>query len=132
MSCSSTCTTTKTATTTNRAKVKGLHRFHLTDSLFMEIAENMGIRLLSWKQLPLEDGCSGANRIANQSNADKDTDQIYGHLSLEFKGFSSLKSNKRGDDGGYGRHGQFAAVLGFRYTGDGNSFDRNTDGNDGS
>ena len=61
----------------------------------MDIAENMGIRLLSWKQLPLEDGCSGANIIANQSNADKNTDQIYGHLSFELKGFSKLKSNRR-------------------------------------
>ena len=74
------------STSTESKKVGGLHSFHLNDSLFAEIAKHMGMQLRSWRQLPLDDNTPGANKLANESKVDKETDQIYGNLSFEIVG----------------------------------------------
>ena len=104
--------------------VKGLHPFHLDDSLFIEISKNMGMQLQSWRQLPLEDGSSGANKMANQSKVDKETDQIYGHLLFEMVGTRLKKFDKENDAHSihdHNDHDQCASALG--------SSDDNGDGN---
>ena len=99
-----------------RKKVEGLHSFHLDNSLFVEIGKHMGMQLRSWRQLPLEDGSSGANTLANQSKVDKETDQIYGHLAFELFGTCLKTFDDDSDEGNDADsdhdHGRHAAALG--------------------
>ena len=108
-------------------KVEGLHPFHLDNSLFVEIGKHMGMQLRSWRQLPLEDGSSGANTLANQFKLDKETDQIYGHLAFELFGTCLKTFDADSDEGNDADsdhdHGRYAAALG--------SSDDNDDGKKG-
>ena len=121
---------------TESKKVEGLHPFHLNDSLFAEIAKHMGMQLLSWRQLPLDDNSPGANKLANQSKVDKGTDQIYGHLSFEIVGtylktFSNDNDDEKNDsdsDRGHDDNVQNAAAFGSSYDNDDGNEDYLTTG----